>query len=129
MRGSSPRDLMRRPSARRISSIAGLRPRGRISSGSRFTYVATWRGFVYVAFVIDVFARRIGSPRLGTTRRDTVSVSHRGAASFGRARLNPLVSDPVRMFAFPVDAVNAGRNPMAGTAQSLLPSGGTEGTS
>ena len=23
------------------------------------TYVATWRGFVYVAFVIDVFARRI----------------------------------------------------------------------
>jgi len=24
-----------------------------------FTYVATWRGFVYVAFVIDVFARRL----------------------------------------------------------------------
>ena len=28
-------------------------------SVSDFTYVATWRGFVYVAFVIDVFARRI----------------------------------------------------------------------
>jgi transposase InsO family protein len=27
---------------------------------SDFTYVATWRGFVYVAFVIDVFARRHG---------------------------------------------------------------------
>ena len=26
---------------------------------SDFTYVATWRGFVYVAFVIDIFARRI----------------------------------------------------------------------
>jgi len=26
---------------------------------SDFTYVGTWRGFVYVAFVIDVFARRI----------------------------------------------------------------------
>jgi transposase InsO family protein len=26
---------------------------------SDFTYVSTWRGFVYVAFVIDVFARRI----------------------------------------------------------------------
>jgi transposase InsO family protein len=26
---------------------------------SDFTYVATWRGFVYVAFVIDVFARTI----------------------------------------------------------------------
>jgi len=24
-----------------------------------FTYVATWKGFVYVAFVIDVFARMI----------------------------------------------------------------------
>lgn len=24
-----------------------------------FTFVATWSGFVYVAFVIDVFARRI----------------------------------------------------------------------
>ena len=26
---------------------------------SDFTYVATWAGFVYVAFVIDTFARRI----------------------------------------------------------------------
>lgn len=26
---------------------------------SDFTYVATWRGFVYVAFVIDAYARRI----------------------------------------------------------------------
>ena len=26
---------------------------------SDFTYVATWAGFVYVAFVVDVFARRI----------------------------------------------------------------------
>jgi transposase InsO family protein len=27
--------------------------------GADFTYVATWVGFVYVAFVVDVFARRI----------------------------------------------------------------------
>jgi transposase InsO family protein len=26
---------------------------------SDFTYVATWNGFVYVAFVLDVFTRRI----------------------------------------------------------------------
>jgi putative transposase len=26
---------------------------------SDFTYVATWKGFVYVAFVIDAFARKI----------------------------------------------------------------------
>lgn len=30
-----------------------------LSRVSDFTYVATWQGFVYVAFVIDVFARRI----------------------------------------------------------------------
>ncbi len=29
---------------------------------SDFTYVATWQGFVYVAFVIDTFARRIVGP-------------------------------------------------------------------
>jgi len=28
-------------------------------SVSDFTYVATWGGFVYVAFVIDAYARRI----------------------------------------------------------------------
>ena len=33
------------------------------------TYVATWRGFVYVAFVIDVFARRIVGWRVDTTLR------------------------------------------------------------
>ena len=34
---------------------------------SDFTYVATWQGFVYVAFVIDVFARRIVGWRASRT--------------------------------------------------------------
>jgi len=34
-------------------------PRPNVLWVSDFTYVATWAGFVYVAFVIDVFARRI----------------------------------------------------------------------
>lgn len=34
---------------------------------SDFTYVATWRGFVYVAFVIDVYARRIVGWRASQT--------------------------------------------------------------
>lgn len=34
-----------------------------------FTYVATWRGFVYVAFVIDAFARRIVGWRVSTSLR------------------------------------------------------------
>jgi transposase InsO family protein len=32
-----------------------------------FTYVATWQGFVYVAFVIDTFARRIVGWRVSRT--------------------------------------------------------------
>ena len=34
---------------------------------SDFTYVATWKGFVYVALVIDVFARRIVGWRVSRT--------------------------------------------------------------
>jgi putative transposase len=34
---------------------------------SDFTYVATWRGFVYVALVIDVFARRIVGWRVSSS--------------------------------------------------------------
>ena len=34
---------------------------------SDFTYVATWAGFVYVAFVVDVFARRIVGWRVSRT--------------------------------------------------------------
>lgn len=36
---------------------------------SDFTYVATWAGFVYVAFVIDVFARRIVGWRVSASMR------------------------------------------------------------
>ena len=35
---------------------------------SDFTYVATWTGFVYVAFVIDAYARRIVGWRVSRTR-------------------------------------------------------------
>ena len=53
---------------------------------SDFTYVATWGGFVYVAFVIDVCARRIVGPigslpvLCGAGRdRDPASSGRRGA--------------------------------------------------
>jgi len=40
---------------------------------SDFTYVSTWQGFVYVAFIIDVFARRIvGWKVSGSARTDFV---------------------------------------------------------
>jgi transposase InsO family protein len=36
---------------------------------SDFTYVSTWQGWVYVAFVVDVFARRIVGWRLSSSMR------------------------------------------------------------
>lgn len=36
---------------------------------SDFTFVATWQGFVYIAFVVDVFARRIVDWRVSASAR------------------------------------------------------------
>jgi len=38
------------------------------------TYIATWRGFVYVAFVIDVFSRRIVGWRASTSLRSDLAL-------------------------------------------------------
>lgn len=53
-----PRDLVNRQFAA---------PRPNALWLSDFTYVATWNGFVYVAFVIDAFARRIVGWRVSRT--------------------------------------------------------------
>ena len=41
---------------------------------SDFTYVATWKGFVYVAFVIDVFSRRIVGWRVSSSLRTDLAL-------------------------------------------------------
>lgn len=41
---------------------------------SDFTYVATWSGFVYVAFVIDVFSRRIVGWRAAASMRTDLAL-------------------------------------------------------
>ena len=41
---------------------------------SDFTYVATWSGFAYVAFVTDVFSRRIVGWRVATTLRTDLAL-------------------------------------------------------
>jgi putative transposase len=41
---------------------------------SDLTYIATWRGFVYVAFVIDVFSRRIVGWRASTSLRSDLAL-------------------------------------------------------
>ena len=60
---------------------------------SDLTYVATWRGFVYVAFVIDAFARRIVGWRASTSLRTELALDALEQALWARrgAFSEPLV--------------------------------------
>jgi putative transposase len=51
---------------------------------SDFTYVATWRGFVYVAFVVDVFARRIVGWRASASLRTDLALDALEQAIYDR---------------------------------------------
>ena len=48
------------------------------------TYVATWRGFVYVAFVIDVFARRIVGWRVSSSLHADIALDALEQALYNR---------------------------------------------
>ena len=48
---------------------------------SDFTYVPTWSGTVYVAFVVDVFARRIVGWRTSTSMKTQFVLPSRQIAS------------------------------------------------
>jgi putative transposase len=48
------------------------------------TYVATWRGFVYVAFVIDAFSRRIVGWRASSSLRSDLALDAREQALYDR---------------------------------------------
>lgn len=48
------------------------------------TYVATWQGFVYVAFVIDVFSRRIVGWRAATSLRSDLALDALEQALYAR---------------------------------------------
>ena len=50
------------------------------------TYVATWSGFVYVAFVIDVFSRRIVGWRCSTSLRADLALDALEQGLWTRAR-------------------------------------------
>jgi transposase InsO family protein len=52
---------------------------------SDLTYVATWRGFVYVAFVIDAFARRIVGWRVSNTLRTDLALDALEQALYERS--------------------------------------------
>jgi transposase InsO family protein len=52
---------------------------------SDLTYVATWRGFAYVAFVIDAFARRIVGWRVSSSLRSDLALDALDQALYERA--------------------------------------------
>ena len=56
---------------------------------SDFTYVATWAGFVYVAFVIDVFARRIIGWRVSSSLRTDFVLNALEQAIYARGGARP----------------------------------------
>ena len=55
------------------------------------TYVATWRGFVYVAFVIDVFARMIVGWRASSSLRTDLALDALEQAIWSRSATEGLV--------------------------------------
>jgi transposase InsO family protein len=58
---------------------------------SDLTYVATWRGFVYVAFVIDVFARRIVGWRASSSLRTDLALDALEQAIYDRQSADDLI--------------------------------------
>lgn len=59
---------------------------------SDLTYVATWRGFVYVAFVIDAFSRRIVGWRVSNSLRSDLALDALEQAIWERKKPNSVVS-------------------------------------
>lgn len=56
-----------------------------------FTYVATWAGFVYVAFVIDVFSRAIVGWRVSSSQRTDLALDALEQALYARPHDERLV--------------------------------------
>jgi transposase InsO family protein len=55
------------------------------------TYVATWAGFVYVAFVIDVFSRRIVGWRVSRSLRSDIALDALEQALYARPERGELI--------------------------------------
>ena len=80
-----PRDLVHRPLRAERPNPLGV---------ADCTYVAPWRGFVYVAFVLDVFSRRIVGWRVSPSRRTDLALDALDAleqALYDRETDGPLI--------------------------------------
>lgn len=79
-----PDEAMERPADRVNRDFHVARPNALWVSD--LTYVATWRGFVYVAFIIDTFARRIVGWRVSSSLRTDLALDALDQALYDRAR-------------------------------------------
>lgn len=103
MRGLGLRGIVRGKTLRTtVSDLATPCPLDRVNRQFRadrpnalwvsdFTYVSTWAGFVYVAFVIDVFARRIVGWRVSASARTDFVLDALEQALHARRRRDLLV--------------------------------------
>lgn len=87
VRGHRCRTTIPEPAAARAQDLVGRdftvdRPNALWVSD--LTYVATWRGFVYVAFVIDAFARRIVGWRAASSLRSDLALDALEQALYDR---------------------------------------------
>jgi transposase InsO family protein len=78
-----PSNALPRPADRVNRNFAVQRPNALWVSD--LTYVATWRGFVYVAFVIDAFARRIVGWRAANSLRTDLALDALEQALYERS--------------------------------------------
>src|SRR5688572_12076348 len=85
-----------------IPDEAALRPPDRVERNftatrpnqlwvADLTYVATWQGFVYVAFVIDVFSRKIVGWRTTQSLRTDIALDALEQALWSRSDIEGLV--------------------------------------
>jgi transposase InsO family protein len=85
------------------------------------TFISTWRGFVYAAFVIDVFSRRIVGWRVSNSLRTDLALDALEQALFDRADdLHGLVHHSDRgtqylSFGYTTRLVEAGIAPSVGS--------------
>jgi putative transposase len=77
-----PDDSMARPADLVMRDFTATRPNQLWVAD--LTYVATWRGFAYVAFVIDVFARRIVGWRVSGSLRSDLALDALEQALYDR---------------------------------------------
>jgi putative transposase len=85
-----------------------------------FTYVATWTGFVYVAFVIDVFARRVIGWRVARSMQTDLVLDALEQAIWSRSKIDGVVHHSDRgsqylSIRYSERLIDAGVKPSVGT--------------